>query len=67
MNLPEKPDLKDLPKATKAKVTWDAKKNVLTISSPLTAEETETLKSSVIWEASKELIDRRAWPAGPRR
>ncbi|MCX6865467.1 MAG: hypothetical protein NTV46_04470 [Verrucomicrobia bacterium] len=28
VNLPEKPDLKDLPKATKAKVTWDAKKNV---------------------------------------
>ena len=57
VTLPEKPDLKDLPKATKAKVNWDARKNVLTISSPLTAEETETLKGSVIWEASKELIE----------
>jgi type III restriction enzyme len=57
VNLPEKPDLKDLPKTTKAKVTWDAKKKVLTITSPLTEEETETLKSSVVWEASKDAIE----------
>lgn len=56
IELSEKPNLQELPKATKAKVTWDAKKKVLTISSPLTEAETESLKASVIWESSKEAI-----------
>jgi type III restriction enzyme len=56
VELSEKPDLKELPKSTKAKLTWDAKKKVLTISSPLTEEETESLKKAVVWDASKELI-----------
>ncbi|MBN8456642.1 MAG: DEAD/DEAH box helicase family protein [Verrucomicrobia bacterium] len=58
VNLPEKPDLRELPKTTKAKIAWDPKKSTLTISGPLTAEETESLKSTVIWETSKELIAR---------
>ena len=56
IELSEKPNLQELPKATKAKVAWDAKKKVLTISSPLTEAETESLKASVIWESSKEAI-----------
>lgn len=58
--LPEKPSLQDLPKATKAKLSWDGRKNVLTISSPLTVEETETLKAAVVWDSSKELVERAA-------
>ena len=56
IELSEKPNLQELPKATKAKVAWDAKRKVLTISSPLTEAETESLKASVIWESSKEAI-----------
>ena len=56
VELSEKPDLKELPKSTKAKLTWDTKKKVLTISSPLTEVETESLKKAVVWDASKELI-----------
>ena len=56
IELSEKPNLQELPKATKAKVAWDAKKKVLTISRPLTEAETESLKASVIWESSKEAI-----------
>jgi type III restriction enzyme len=58
--LPEKPSLQDLPKTTKAKLSWDARKKVLTISSPLTIEETESLKAAVVWDSSKELVERAA-------
>ena len=60
IELAEKPNLLELPKATKAKLTWDARKKVLTIFSPLTEQEAETLKASVIWEASKTLITKAA-------
>lgn len=50
--LPEKPDLKSVPKPVRDKVTWDGKLNTLTISTPLTEEETEVLKASVTSEAS---------------
>jgi len=56
VTLPEKPGLQDLTKSTKAKLAWDAKKSVLTISSPLTDEEAESLKRTVVWDTSKELI-----------
>lgn len=45
--LPEKPELKAVPKETRAKVNWDAKRNTLTITAPLTEEETAELVASV--------------------
>lgn len=45
--LSEKPDLKGVPKQVRDKVSWDGKLNTLTISSPLTEDETEALKATV--------------------
>jgi type III restriction enzyme len=45
--LTEKPDLKQVPKAVRDKLDWDSKLNTLTISSPLTEDETVLLKGSV--------------------
>lgn len=50
--LTEKPDFKALPKAIKDKLHWEPKRNILTISSPLTEDETEALKASVTSEAA---------------
>ena len=47
ITLTEKPDLKSLPKPVRDKVRWDGKLNTLTISKPLTEDETEVLKTSV--------------------
>ena len=47
ITLSEKPNLKSMPKAVRDKVAWDGKLNTLTISAPLTQDETEVLKSSV--------------------
>ncbi len=46
--LPEKPNLKIVPKAIRDKVNWDGKHNTLTISTPLTEADTEVLKASVV-------------------
>lgn len=45
--LPEKPDLKSVPKPVRDKVSWDGKLNTLTIHAPLTQDEAEILKTSV--------------------
>lgn len=45
--LPEKPKLKAIPKATREKIDWDAKRNTLTIKAPLTVEETAELVAAV--------------------
>jgi type III restriction enzyme len=45
--LSEKPDFKTLPKAIKDKLHWEPKLNTLTISAPLTEEETEALQATV--------------------
>jgi type III restriction enzyme len=45
--LSEKPDLKSVPKPIRDKVSWDGKLNTLTISTPLTEDEAQTLKASV--------------------
>ncbi len=45
--LPEKPDLKSVPKTVRGKVSWDGQLNTLTISAPLTEDEAETLKACV--------------------
>jgi type III restriction enzyme len=47
ITLSEKPDLKSVPKPIRDKVSWDGELNTLTISTPLTEDEVETLKASV--------------------
>ncbi|WP_431821298.1 DEAD/DEAH box helicase [Burkholderia sp. F1] len=47
ITLTEKPDLKSVPKPVRDKVSWDGKLNTLTISAPLSEDETEALKASV--------------------
>jgi len=47
ITLSEKPDLKRVPKPVRDKVSWDDKRNTLTISTPLTEDEAEVLKASV--------------------
>lgn len=47
ITLSEKPDLKNVPKPVRDKVSWDGKLNTLTITTPLTEDETEVLKASV--------------------
>lgn len=56
ITLPEKPDLKSVPKPVRDKVSWDGKLNTLTISTPLTQEETEVLKASVKSETAAAAI-----------
>lgn len=52
ITLSEKPDLKSVPKPVRDKVSWDGKLNTLTISTPLTEDETEVLKASVTSETA---------------
>lgn len=54
--LTEKPDLKSVPKTVRDKVSWDGKLNTLTISTPLTEDETEVLKTSVTSESATAAI-----------
>ncbi len=56
ITLSEKPDLKSVPKPIRDKVSWDGKLNTLTISTPLTEDEAETLKSSVTSETAAAAI-----------
>ena len=56
ITLSEKPDLKRVPKSIRDKVSWDGKLNTLTISAPLTEEETAALKSSVTSETAAAAI-----------
>jgi type III restriction enzyme len=58
--LPEKPDLKGLPKPIRNKLSWDARLNTLTISAPLTADEGEVLKATVTSEAAVSAIGQAA-------
>jgi type III restriction enzyme len=56
ITLSEKPDLKSVPKPIRDKVIWDGKLNTLTISTPLTEVEAETLKASVTSETAAAAI-----------
>jgi type III restriction enzyme len=56
ITLSEKPDLKGVPKPLRDKVSWDGKLNTLTISTPLTVDETEILKASVTSETAAAAI-----------
>ena len=54
--LSEKPNLKAVPKAVRDKVSWDGKLNTLTITTPLTEDEAEVLKTSVSSESAAQAI-----------
>jgi type III restriction enzyme len=56
ITLSEKPDLKSVPKPIRDKVSWDGKLNTLTINTPLTEDEAETLKASVTSETAAAAI-----------
>ena len=56
ITLSEKPDLRGVPKPIRDKVSWDGKLNTLTISTPLTVDEAETLKASVTSETAAAAI-----------
>lgn len=56
----ESPQLKELPKELRAKVSWDSKECQLTISKPLSEAESETLKQVVVWDQSREAIEQAA-------
>ncbi len=56
ITLSEKPDLKSVPKPVRDKVSWDGKLNTLTISTPLTEDEAEVLKASVLSETAAAAI-----------
>jgi type III restriction enzyme len=47
ITLTEKPDLRSVPKPVRDKVSWDGKRNTLTISTPLSEDEAQQLKASV--------------------
>jgi type III restriction enzyme len=50
ITLSEKPDLKGVPKPVRDKVSWNGKESTLTISKPLTEDDSEALKASVTSE-----------------
>lgn len=56
ITLSEKPDLKSVPKPVRDKVSWDSKLSTLTISTPLTEDEGEVLKTSVNSETAAAAI-----------
>ena len=56
ITLSEKPDLRNVPRPVRDKVIWDGKVNTLTISTPLTEDETEVLKASVTSETAAAAI-----------
>jgi len=56
ITLSEKPDLKSVPKPVRDKVSWDGTLNTLTISTPLTEDEAEVLKASVVSETAAAAI-----------
>lgn len=60
VTLPERPDLKHIPKATKEKLTWDDKAKTLTIAKPLTLDEEEAIKQTVTADIAKEQITQAA-------
>jgi type III restriction enzyme len=58
--LPEKPDMKAVPKAIREKLTWDDTAKTLTISRPLTADEEVAVKQAVQSEPAKQAIEQAA-------
>jgi type III restriction enzyme len=60
ITLSEKPNLKGVPKQVRDKVSWDSKLNTLTISTPLTQDEAEILKTTVSSESTAKAIEEAA-------
>jgi type III restriction enzyme len=56
ITLTEKPDLRSVPKPVRDKVSWDGKRNTLTISTPLSEDEAQQLKASVSSETAAAAI-----------
>ncbi len=56
ITLSEKPDLKNVPKPVRDKVSWDGKLNTLTIHTPLTEDEAQALTASVSSETAAAAI-----------
>lgn len=56
VTLPEKPDLKSLPRPVRDKLSWDSQLNTLTLNAPLTEDETDTLKAAVTSETAAAAI-----------
>ena len=60
VELPEKPDLKSLPKAVRGKISWDDKAQALTISQPLSEAEQQSVVQAVQSEPAKAAIGQAA-------
>lgn len=60
VRLSEKPNLRSIPKLIRDKVSWDGKLNTLTISTPLSLDESEMLKASVATESAAAEIGKAA-------
>jgi type III restriction enzyme len=54
--LPETPNLRGIPKPVRDKFVWDKKAGTLTITQPLTEDETATVQASVAQPATKQAI-----------
>jgi type III restriction enzyme len=55
--LPEAPDWRSIPKAVRDKLAWDKKACTLTITAPLTEDETATVQASVVQPDAKQAIE----------
>ncbi|MDR2187150.1 MAG: DEAD/DEAH box helicase family protein [Azonexus sp.] len=60
INLPEKPDLRVITRPIRDKVSWDEKSKTLTITKPLTVEETAELTKTVTSEPARQAIEQAA-------
>lgn len=60
VELPDQPELKKIPKATRDKIEWDNKSKTLTIKEPLTPDETEEVKAAVSGKNSVVAIEEAA-------
>lgn len=60
VKLPERPDLRAVPKPVRDKVRWDDNAMTLTISKPLSANETDHLKQAVAGETARHAIEQAA-------
>ena len=60
VTLPEKPDLKSLPKPVRDKLSWDGARNTLTLSAPLSEDEAHALQASVTSETAAMVIGQAA-------
>lgn len=55
--LPEAPDLRNIPKPVRDKLTWDRKAGTLTITAPLTQDETAVVQASVTQAEARQAIE----------